>query len=68
MYYSKPPDAKVLFPAELKYDYGDQGRNWPGTCNKGLQSPIDIPYSNLMKTVDIDPRSSLRFDYKRVQA
>jgi hypothetical protein len=59
---SKPPTAAELFPASVKFDYGDQGRNWPGVCNKGLQSPIDIPYSHVMKTVDLDPRSSLRFD------
>jgi len=55
-----------LFPkSPLNFDYGDQGRNWPGTCNKGLQSPVDLPYSHVMKTTDIDPRASLRFDYKR---
>lgn len=60
------PTQDELFPkSPITFDYGDQGRNWPGTCNKGLQSPIDVPYSHIMKTVDIDPRASLRFDYKR---
>jgi len=59
---SAVPTQADLFPAAPTFDYGDQGRNWPGICNKGMQSPIDIPYSHVMKTTDLDPRSSLRFD------
>lgn len=63
-----PPTQDILFPAAYNFDYADQGRNWTGDCNKGLQSPIDIPYSHLMKSNNVDPRSSLRFDYKRAAA